>query len=104
MEHSSRVKVADLLLQLVEGSIRDDDFREQLRLATVGQTDEILALAEDEAEDYLRTLHRLSLFRRRPVPPDPAEVAGRAESLRAVARALREGWPIEKLNQELRWT
>jgi hypothetical protein len=104
MENSYRAKVADLLLQLLEGSVTDDEFRTRLRLETEGQTDPIVGIAEDEAEDYLRAFQRLSLFRRRPIPPDPDEVASRADSLRVVARALREGWSVKQLTKTLRWT
>jgi len=90
-------------MQLVEGSVGVDEFRAEFQEITEGQSDPMLDLATDEAEDYLRAFERLSLFKRRLLAPDPDEVASRAESLRIIAQALKEDWTLAQLNRRLRW-
>ena|SRR5689334_15965911 len=103
MYQGRRTELADLLDQLVQGAISPGDFRTALAVQYGNLDDELIVIALDEAADYLRAFERLSLFGR-PLPPDPEEVAEREQSLRIIARALREQWSAKELNRQLRTT
>jgi len=102
-------ELAQLVLALINDSIEVNDsaevekFRRCLATATEGLVDPIVDLTVDEAEEHLRHFEHLSLFARRPVPPDAGEVASSKERLYLLVQALRENWSLKEIKSKLRW-
>jgi hypothetical protein len=102
MDEKLRLELADLLTALSDDALEEEVFRSRLLALAEGGKDPMLELAQDEADEYFRLFHRTNLLGRR-VSPDPYELGSGRDSLRTIARALREEWPLDKTKKALRW-
>jgi hypothetical protein len=93
--------IARLLTQLASGDIDEQAFRLQMSQLVGTSDDPLLELAEDEADEYLRVLGRLTIFGK-PMRPDPREVESGKDTLLLIARALEESWSLKQVRQALR--
>jgi hypothetical protein len=99
---SDRIVVARLLKQLAEDQIDEGAFRDQMSQVAKSSDDPVIELAQDEADEYLRTFEDLTIFGRQR-SPDPYQVSSGKESLLIIVRGIEESWPLKRILDALRW-
>lgn len=103
MSDTEKKQVVKLLTDAVDGLISEEGFWVEMErfFRTLG--DPLVDLAFEEAHHFWGNFHEHNLFLVK-TKPDPLQLSQDKETLRTLARAIQEGWSIEKTEEALRRT
>jgi len=101
MNDTEKKQVAKLLTDAVDGKISEPDFWVEMERSFRTFDDPLVALAFEEAHHFWGNFHERNLFLIK-TRPDPLQLSQGKETLRTLARAIQEGWSVEKTEEALR--